>query len=645
MSSPRTVASWAALAAFGQVAGAQSLQYTTTNVLAIDDVEITPDQRYAVLRENYSERYVRIHDLATGQLVANPQIGLFQELCGEVLDAVAVTNTRAVVLGGNHCAILDLTNIANPVIAVPAVGYRPNDVAITPDGTIAVVRGGNSDGIAVGGTYLFQLSTGAQIGFSVGVAPRYDYGSGPTYTFDTDSVAVTDRHAVSLSLAADVIATQAMTRVTIWDLHPGAGAPAVILETGSGSRSDLFGAPHDVAITPDGVHAVVRSEEALGVWTLAGGTATRLFSGALSGDPGPFLDTAMDSVEVTNDLLVTLANVAGVMPQTQVEVIDWSGTRWSGRIPGRPHDLAVTPDGTRALVRTGSGVALYRLAGLGGGGALTPADWFDAPSATNGYQSGLDSVAVSDEFGVTLTQTANLADTRAWFWSIARGRLEQVSSTLISNTRPTDVVITPDARRAVVTGNSTISLFHLGTGGKSFEQRPVGPNAYYQWCDGAAASQDRAVGIGQRGSQSGWLTVVDTTPFAVRYCATNPNSSGRTASILALGNASVSANTLELCVDGAPRHARGRFVYGPTRTQAPFGDGVQCVGGPVFGMRFLETNVGGSAFAPVNYGAQANPAGIVVPGSTWHYQFVFADQGSTGFGFNSSDALSIAFGP
>src|SRR5690606_28575167 len=186
-----------------------------------------------------------------------------------------------------------------------------------------------------------------------------------------------------------VIAAPAFTRVTIWDLHPAPGAaPVVILETGTAGRSDLFGAPHDVAITPDGQRAVVRSEEALGIWTLAGGTATRILAGALTDDPGPFLDTAMDSVEVTNELVVTLANVAGSPPRTQVEVFDWAGGRWSGRIPGRPHDLAVTADGTRALVRTGAGVALYRLANLTAGGALDPADWFDAPSATNGYQSG-----------------------------------------------------------------------------------------------------------------------------------------------------------------------------------------------------------------------------------------------------------------
>jgi hypothetical protein len=246
---------------------------------------------------------------------------------------------------------------------------------------------------------------------------------------------------------------------------------------------------------------------------------------------------------------------------------------------------------------------------------------------------------------VTLTQMPNLADMRAWFWTITRGELELLSSTLITGSRPTDVVITPDARRAVVAGNASISVFHLGSGGRAFEHHAVNANPYYQWCDGAAVSADRAVGFGQWGIQSGWIDLVNTAPIFARYCASNPNSSGRVASILAMGNASVSSNSLKLCVDNAPRDARGRFVYGPVQTQIPFGDGVQCVGGPVFGLRFLETNAAGAGFAPVNFGAQGNPAGVVLPGSTWHYQFVFLDQGSPGFGVNSSDALTITFAP
>lgn len=276
---------------------------------------------------------------------------------------------------------------------------------------------------------------------------------------------------------------------------------------------------------------------------------------------------------------------------------------------------------------------------------LAPVDWVAAPSGNDGYLAGLDTVAASNEAAVTLTRIANTADTRAWFWNLVRGRLHLASTTTIVGSRPTDVTLTPDMRRAVVSGTTKVSVFHLGTGGRTFEHQAVGSSNFYQWCDGVAASADRAVAVGQWGSFNGWISVVDTTPIGARYCTPNANSTGRAASILAMGEASVTSNSLELCVDGGSRNARGRFVQGTTQTQIPFGDGVQCVGGAVFGLRFIDSNIGGSAFLGVTFGAQSIPAGMVLPGSTWHYQYVFLDPDAPGFGVNSSDALAITFSP
>jgi len=646
MSTSRLAAVLGGLVALSGVLGAQTLQTSVSNVLAMDDVEITPDQRYAVVRENRSIGYARVYDLATGQLAANPALGSFSEVCGEVLDAVAVTNTRAIVLGGRRAAILDLTNLANPLVAEVLVGDRPNDVAITPDGTLAVVRGGNSDGTVTGGTFVFRLADGAQLAFHPGAAPRYDFSGTVPYSFNTDSVAVTNRHAITLSILQATPSGPADTRVTIWDLQHSSGVPTVILETGApGGRGDLRGAPHDVAISPDGHKVLARSEQGFAAWLVAGSTVQFYFGGGLTNDPGPFSDTAMDSVEVTNTRFVTLSNVAGAPTpgETQVDIVAL-GNYWTSRIPGRPHDLAITPDGRFAIVRTGAVVALYGLENMGMPGPIAPIDTFPEPAGSDGYLGGLDSVAASNDAAVTIARSG-AADTRAVFWSLARGRLQRVSSTLIPGSRPLDVVLTPDRRRVVVGGTTKTSVFHLGSGGRAFEHQAVIPNNFYPWCDGAAASQDRVVGIGMWGPQAGWITTVDATPLGTRYCTANANSTGRAASILAMGRASVTANSLKLCVDGAARGARGRFVQGTTQALLPFGDGVQCVGGTVFGLRFLDTNVGGSGFLPVNFAAQTVPAGMVQPGSTWHYQYVFLDPDSSGFGINSSDAVAITFGP
>jgi hypothetical protein len=86
-------------------------------------------------------------------------------------------------------------------------------------------------------------------------------------------------------------------------------------------------------------------------------------------------------------------------------------------------------------------------------------------------------------------------------------------------------------------------------------------------------------------------------------------------------------------------------VYGSGQTQLPFGDGLQCVTTPAYGLRNLEANVAGAAFLSVNYHAQTIPQAIITAGSTWNFQFVYSDPASTGFGINSSNALSITFTP
>jgi hypothetical protein len=637
---------------FAPLGHAQSTLSTQINYLGLDDVEITPNQRYAVVRQNRSDQYALVFDLTTGQVVASPSST--SQLCGDCVDAVATTNTRAVVLGGDQATILDLTQIGigNPVIAQPSVGYRPNDVAITPDGNIAVIRGGSTLAGGLGGSYLYELQGGTQIGFHAGEPPQYDYSGVYLPSYDTDSVAVTNQFAVVLSAIGSYTtttpATAPSTRVTIWNLNQGVGAPFIAFESGGlcADCADLPGAPHDVAITPDGLHAVVRSELRVGLYALNGASTGPVWSKPLSFNLGFFLDEALDSVEVTNDRIVTLSRLdQGASPSaTQVDFFDMAGNQMFSRITGSPHDLGVSPDGTRALVRTRTGVFLYDITTLSAAPQMPILGSFAAPSSTYGYQEGLDSVAINNRYAVTTTHLPNLQDMRVYFWSIARGHLDFLASRVITNSRPVDLAISPDGEKVVVTGTASISVFHLATGMPAYEHHAIGANNWYQWCDGVAVSNDKAVGIGQWGAQSGWIDIADMTPIYTRYCAALPNSTGQSGHILALGNASVSANNLKLCAEGLPPRAHGRFVYGPTQTQIPFGDGYQCVATPAYGLRFLDANVSGAAALSVNY-LMAQSAAMITPGSTWNFQFIFTDQNSSGFGINSTDGLSITFVP
>src|SRR5262245_3875725 len=87
------------LLALAPSVSAQKLLTSNNGFLAVDDAEITPDQRYAVFRQNNADQYVLVYDLATGQLASAPVTTSGDGLMGECLDGVAVTNTRAVVLG------------------------------------------------------------------------------------------------------------------------------------------------------------------------------------------------------------------------------------------------------------------------------------------------------------------------------------------------------------------------------------------------------------------------------------------------------------------------------------------------------------------------------------------------------------------
>lgn len=648
MSSPRTSIAFAtAFLAFAaarpgvaQTLIAQSTGGPSASPLGLDDVEITPDQRYAVIRENNAGVQFRVHDLATGALVSN---GISGSLIGECLDAVAVTNTRAVVLGGRSAYVLDLTQVPTVIRAEIPAGSNPRDVAITPDGTMAAVRGGNPLPGIPNGLFVIDLASGAVLASAPGTTNTY-FGSTGT-SWNLDAVAVSDQHAVFLSTPS--ASASARTRVTIFTLRPSGGGPPVKSYETSGPI-DLFGAPHDVAMSPDGLHVAVRSELNVAVFDLSNADVPVMaFGNRLYGSPGPFEDTAMDSIEVTNTRVVTISRVTNpLLPQgAQIDVFDMSGVQRYHRMAGSPHDLAITPDGRRAIVRTSEGVTLLPIENLGAGPALTPLDHAPAPSAGNWYEGGLDSIEASNDNVVTLAQSPGLSGTIVHFWHIADDRLDFIAQRTIANSRPVDLAMTSDGAKVAVAGNSGVAYFHVETGMQTFDTHVVGPTPYYQWCDGVAVSDDKVAAVGQWGPQNGWFAFVDTTPYSTQYCTSTPNSSGQAATIRALGNESVAANNLKLFVEGAPVGARGRFVYGSGQQQVPFGDGFQCVGGSLFGLRLLDANLAGAAGLAVNYGAQTIPAGIIQPGSNWNFQFIFFDPKATGFGLNSSDALSITFAP
>lgn len=151
-----------------------------------------------------------------------------------------------------------------------------------------------------------------------------------------------------------------------------------------------------------------------------------------------------------------------------------------------------------------------------------------------------------------------------------------------------------------------------------------------------------AFGIGDP-YQSGWVSVVSLFDTPASYCVGAPNSVGDGARIHATGSASVAANDLGLWATSVPAGQFGVFFYGADADATPFGNGMLCVGGSLYHLPPTRVNDQGVAGTLVDFGALPT-GGMIVPGSTWRFQFQYRDLAGGGTLFNLSDGLEILFG-
>lgn len=128
-------------------------------------------------------------------------------------------------------------------------------------------------------------------------------------------------------------------------------------------------------------------------------------------------------------------------------------------------------------------------------------------------------------------------------------------------------------------------------------------------------------------------------PF--NYCVTSPNVAGSGAVIGSTGSASIAAAELVLTVRHCPPNRPGLFFLGTSQAFLPFGNGVLCVSGHVVRAPVVFCDDFGNANQPFHFTAFA-----LAPGATRTFQFYYRDAvGSSGLGFNLSDARSVSFCP
>jgi len=150
-----------------------SAQFATSVDLGqfgIDDVEITPDDRFAVARANELPTTVLVYDIVNGGSPIRHQSFTFPGFArtGPAQDAVLVTNERAFILG-SPTYVLDLSAPGAPVLAALDLGEFPRDLALTPNGPLVVVRGGDSNAHpSGGGIHVLDVATGALLASAPG---------------------------------------------------------------------------------------------------------------------------------------------------------------------------------------------------------------------------------------------------------------------------------------------------------------------------------------------------------------------------------------------------------------------------------------------------------------------------------------------
>ena len=274
----------------------------------------------------------------------------------------------------------------------------PYDVDVTPNGLIAVVRGNNAapanlannDRVSFWRTDVTSSAI-AQILPSTSLVGRglvTTLGQAPTFS---NAIAVNNERAVIIGSADtdfDNFEDTTYVDIVAFDYTQSPPLVNVVSSTALGSTAsqpEWAGLAHDVAITPDGTLAVVSHRNWIHVFELMTGTVVKAFhvggsdspSSAGPCDPG----FSRNSLEVTNQHAVVTMARSVPFPNnfhTWVYVVDLTYSPPTalptliledelvptGNDQQKPHDLAISPDGTLAGISSFNTFGLYHLAPL-----------------------------------------------------------------------------------------------------------------------------------------------------------------------------------------------------------------------------------------------------------------------------------------
>lgn len=139
------------------------------------------------------------------------------------------------------------------------------------------------------------------------------------------------------------------------------------------------------------------------------------------------------------------------------------------------------------------------------------------------------------------------------------------------------------------------------------------------------------------------------TPVGNSYCTANPNSTGQSGMIMALGSNVVAENELDLYAFQLPYNAFGYFIVSPFQAFVPNAGGANgnlCVGLSTgrFRSQLGNTGTSGALVVHVDLSALPQPNGsvAVLPGQTWNFQCWHRDANPSATS-NFTSAYTVTF--
>lgn len=403
---------------------------STISTGTVGDIEISFDGQYAFV-SNFNSRVI---DIATQALVRT----ITAAACAD--SDASPTELRAVALNNRFREDIHLYDISGPagflearlLSAEPEEGDAPRSVAVSPDGTTAVVVNNTSNNATIldlpSGNVRGYASTGER---SLGVAITPDSTTAVVANFTSNTVSIIDLASAT----------------TIATLNVSQG-------------------PTEVAISPDGTMAFV---------TTVAGTDRLHFiqlAGAGSTVVGSFITGQMGSIGYTYGVFSgidvspdgSLVAVC-VSFDDQLVLVDTATRTQVARIPvgDFPIRVAFSPDGTNAYVSHSFSDDLYEIAINGGASAVT--------ATVGGIEFPLQ-VHVSADGGHVYVGSFDLQNPRI---AIVDTTSDTLAATIPLSARPrSSVLAQPDALLyTTTTDGDLVAIDATGASGQIIDTIPL----------------------------------------------------------------------------------------------------------------------------------------------------------------------------